>query len=194
MQERRGPKIEIIPHSIGTTHTLYLIPITCAVLPPILIATPPRLENRAKSMNAKEKTFSNRNKKRRSGESFRLLPKGENSATGNLMTAPLPLTPISAQSATNTVAKHSKINRNTGRIESPVSHSKQKAAPQINRNISRPSCLPFPLFTFPFSAFKRETPSVAPGFGVCSQPSAAPASTSADTSNPASSKELADAR
>ena len=51
------------------------------------------------------------------------------------------------------VTRHCSFNRNISLIEPLVSHSKQRTAPQINRNISRWSQLRLPLFISCFPSF-----------------------------------------
>ena len=166
MQELRGSKIEIITQPSRSMPTLRPIQANRTRLHPILIETQPRIENQVKYMNPKEKTFSNQNKKRLFAGPSRLMREARNPAPGNPVTVHLPFTVMPAQSGAQTVANCSKINRNIALIESPVSRSKQKAAPQINRNIS--ATLPLRIFPFHFSIFHLhgETPSVDLNFGV----------------------------
>jgi hypothetical protein len=150
MRERAGPKTGLTAHRTRTMHTLQPISANSSLLHPILIATQLRIENRDKPMYPKEKTFSNSNK----NYVFSRLPALRSRKVFLL------------DGSIHSDHKTSKINRNIALIESPVSRSKQKAAPQINRNIS--ATLPLRIFPFHFSIFHLhgETPSVDLNFGV----------------------------
>ena len=190
MRERAGPKTGLTAHRTRTMHTLQPISANSSLLHPILIATQLRIENRDKPMYPKEKTFSNSNK----NYVFSRLPALRSRKVFLL------------DGSIHSDHKTSKINRNIKLLESPVSHSKQKAAPQINRKLSAypgasPSRFATPytqhptpcLWIFPFPTLHGEFTSAAPGFGVCSQTSGAHAPASGDVSDPAMSKGPVDA-
>src|ERR1700690_2443980 len=103
MQELRGSKIEIITQPSRSMPTLRPIQANRTRLHPILIETQPRIENQVKYMNPKEKTFSNRNKKRLFAGPPRLMREARNQAPENPVTVHLPFTVMPAQSGAQPV-------------------------------------------------------------------------------------------
>jgi len=178
MRRQRISSWKITHQPTRTTHVLLPIPSTRTLLLSSLIATPPRIEIAVTRSFKKRKHF--------------LIETTLHVFPASLLLAPRAYSCSTA--ASTRIAETSKINRNISLIEPAVSHSKQKAAPQINRNISQGSRFTISIFTFPFSDFEREMPSVTPGFGVWSRPSGAPLPLCKDASNVPISKEPADAR
>ena len=189
MREERAPKTKPIRWPRPTTATRQTLQPTRTLLRPKSIATLPRIEIAVTRSFKKRKHFLIAITLCVFSASRFLVP-------GRVFPASPLFVPggySRSTSASTRLSETSKINRNIALIESAVSHSKQKAAPQINRNISQGSCFPFSPFTFPFSAFKRESPSVTPVFGVWSRPSGAPSPVCEEATNASISKEPADA-
>jgi hypothetical protein len=173
-----------------TTHAPQPVPSTRTLLLPKSIATLPRIEIAATRSFKKRKHFLIATTLCVFSASRFLVP-------GRVFPASPLFVPggYSRSAAASTrIAESAKINRNIALIESDVSHSKQKAAPQINRNISQGSWLTSSLFTSPLPTRKGETPSVTPGFGVWFRPSGAPSPLCEEASKASISKEPADAR